>query len=634
MSLIYLFAFALSTSHASTAVSSPADQYVSKANELKLSEQKQWVNLLHHRRNVLGLKRSQIKGENFFLSPTGYKDTQAELEATIRGLLSKESFKEDEHPICVFPARKRWLQEKLNIPEQEFPKASCYLYDRYIKRLNADSVSMIFSSYYANSPGSAFGHTLFRVNQKVKAGEERNELLDHGLGFAANVNTSNPVIYALFGILGGFNGTYTNVPYYFKVREYNDFESRALWSYDLNLTPPEVVMLVDHLWEVGGTEFSYYFYTQNCAFHMLTVMQAAIPRLSVADDVRFYVIPAEAIRVSMEEEGLITNVTFRPSAKEKFETRWANLSDEEQDIFREWRKTRQPNSITEKSIGDARKIALLDAALDYFDFKFPRAEPNSAEVKQRNLVLGTRAKIPLPSEPLKVEPPHHQRPDKGHTTARVNLAVGVLDSGSKESTFEEFRVRFALHDLLDVPIGYPENSVVEFMDFKFRYFNDPSKFQMEDFKIFSLLSLAPLKEFSDSPSWGLLVGGRRFYDKRCFNCFGFAIDGHYGLSGSFLGEKLLTYGLLKVSAVAAPKVEHSDGYLSAGPVVGAVFAFSNYTRFKADWTNEFALFRHAEHLGEQRFELRQNFGLDWSIGLQYLKRPDNTEATFNLYKFM
>jgi hypothetical protein len=35
------------------------------------------------------------------------------------------------------------------------------------------------------------------------------------------------------------SGEYSLMPYYRKVKEYGDFESRDLWEYELNLSPEE-----------------------------------------------------------------------------------------------------------------------------------------------------------------------------------------------------------------------------------------------------------------------------------------------------------------------------------------------------------------------------------------------------------
>ncbi|MFN9068025.1 MAG: DUF4105 domain-containing protein, partial [Bdellovibrionales bacterium] len=290
----FFFIFFLSVSYAHSIQS-----FLDKANELKIAEEKQWKDLLHFRLNALGQFRSQVKGSEFFLSKTGFKDYSAELEKTILGLLSSEP-KSEEHPVCRFPARKKWLQQKLNIPENLFPKIDCQLYAFYKERMRSNSISVVFSSYYADSPSSSFGHTLFKVNKKRG---ESNELLDWGIGYAGEVNTGNSLVYIYKGLTGGFRGTFSSVPYYMKVREYNDHESRDIWSYELDLSTDELDFLLDHLWEVGDSHFDYYFLTQNCGFHMLTVLEAAVPRLNLVDRVPFWVIPADALKAMTETPG-------------------------------------------------------------------------------------------------------------------------------------------------------------------------------------------------------------------------------------------------------------------------------------------------------------------------------------------
>ena len=70
------------------------------------------------------------------------------------------------------------------------------------------------------------------------------------------------------------------LPYFYKVREYNDYESRDLWEYDLNLSPRAVAMLVAHLWELGSTYFDYFYLSENCSYHSLAVLGVAEPSLT------------------------------------------------------------------------------------------------------------------------------------------------------------------------------------------------------------------------------------------------------------------------------------------------------------------------------------------------------------------
>ena len=45
------------------------------------------------------------------------------------------------------------------------------------------------------------------------------------------------------------------MPYYRKVKEYGDFESRDLWEYELDLNPEESRFMVEHIWEMQKVTF-------------------------------------------------------------------------------------------------------------------------------------------------------------------------------------------------------------------------------------------------------------------------------------------------------------------------------------------------------------------------------------------
>src|SRR5690606_26093360 len=124
-----------------------------------------------------------------------------------------------------------------------------------------------------------FGHTFLRINRRNSDLAPRQELLDYGVDFSAGVDTDNAVVYALKGLLGFFPGVFRRIPYYYKVREYNDYELRDLWEYELSLTQREVDLVVAHLWELGSTHFDYYYLTENCSYHVLGALEVARPDL-------------------------------------------------------------------------------------------------------------------------------------------------------------------------------------------------------------------------------------------------------------------------------------------------------------------------------------------------------------------
>jgi hypothetical protein len=75
------------------------------------------------------------------------------------------------------------------------------------------------------------------------------------VNYAATVNSDDNWSYAWKGLVGKYPGEYSLMPYYRKVKEYGDFESRDLWEYELNLNPEETAFLVKHIWEMQKSVF-------------------------------------------------------------------------------------------------------------------------------------------------------------------------------------------------------------------------------------------------------------------------------------------------------------------------------------------------------------------------------------------
>jgi len=59
------------------------------------------------------------------------------------------------------------------------------------------------------------------------------------------------------------------MPYYLKVREYNDMENRDVWEYELDLSHDTIDRVLMHVWELGPIYFDYYFFDENCSYYLL-----------------------------------------------------------------------------------------------------------------------------------------------------------------------------------------------------------------------------------------------------------------------------------------------------------------------------------------------------------------------------
>ncbi|MBC7465250.1 MAG: DUF4105 domain-containing protein [Bdellovibrio sp.] len=615
-SFCFVFLFSrISSAQTQSSVNEPVQQLIQIAKEKKVADQRGWLKLLHFEPNAYFVTRSQIVDTSFFFSADGYKDAQAELDATIKAFflpidsfLDKKEIKKTDHsrhPICRFPARLQFL--KTELPNAAawalLPKPECGYYQIYYEALAPHSVSFIFSSFYPDSPGSAFGHTLFRINKNDKKNVNNQELLDHGIGYAANITTSNPLIYAVMGILGGFTGTWSNLPYYYKVREYNDFEARDLWSYELDLSQYEVNMLVMHLWEIGAHNFTYYFFTQNCAFHMLTSLEAAAPRLYLSDKIpSLYVIPSDALKALFETPGLVKDINYRPSIRRTFISRYELLTDTNKDLFKQYAKMQMIPTEVEKE-SPQQKANFLDTAIDLHNLINPAniTDPADARYKTKQKLLSARAHVDYVSQPLQIPIIPEQQPEKSHSSTRVGLSAN-----SDKQLFLDYR--FALHDLLDQNTGLPKNSQLEFGYLSAVITKDHVR--MNDFIFFRVLNMNPVSFYAQKLSWGIEIGMTNLdYCSNSSNCAatGAAFKAGYA---SDVGP-FVTWAMGRGSARYGAELDHSVTYAAIGYELGLLYNIHPKHALLATYLQDYPDARSSNELlsVQYRYHLAKDFEL-------------------------
>ncbi len=508
-----------------------------------------------------------MDGQSFFVSPAGKRNPKAELEATVQAFFAPPPAEGGApHAQCRFPARLLWLGRRLGIDPARLPARTCPEWEDFRERLDAKSVTLVFSSYYLNNPSSAFGHTFMRISRADGApGVVRSDLLDYGIDYAAVVTTSNAVIYAAKGIFGGFEGRFSHYPYYFKVRQYNDYETRDIWEYDLDLTRDQVAMLVAHLWELGQSWFDYYYLTENCSFHMLTVLEAANPDVELVERIPFWVIPADTVKALYAAPGLVKAVRYRPSIWTQFRHRAETLSAEDRALVR---GLVEDGADLSADLAPERRMATLDTALDYIDFREGdailkgRAEPAARKRK----LLAARSAIRMPSPDLLVPPPYDRMPQVGHDSGRAGLTFGWSDD---LGPFERLDFRFALHDLTDPEAGYPDYAQIEFFSTRLRYNPDPDSLWLERFDAVRVVSLSPVTTFNRQFSWKIGFGAKTIRDESCRNCLAGSFDLGGGYAVSLLDRpRVVAFAMADVETVASPRLLDHKFRLGVGPLGG------------------------------------------------------------------
>jgi hypothetical protein len=636
-----------------------------RARAQQIAESVEWRKLLHFESGLFGGRESQVDGEKFFLSSDGKDDPRLELEATLQQFFSAPQpdpvqasgetagapapsltvASNNQHALCRFPARFRYLNRVLEIEKQagaHLPKPICFKRDEFRERLSAQSVTLVFSSFYLNNPSSAFGHSFLRIVSKKSVGQDgkRHELLDYGINYAAVVTTSNPLMYAVFGMAGWFQGTFTSVPYYYKVREYNDYEARDLWGYDLNLAPQEVEMLVDHLWELGSTHYDYFYFTENCSYHMFTTLEAAVPRLELVNQLPYYVIPSDTMRVLMKEPGLVTGFTYRPSVRALFEARLKKLTEVEKRNLKWVARDRELERL-DPTLDVASKARIFDTALDYIEFQHPedllKENSQSAEYKQRLLL--SRAKLAVRSEPFQVEEPRHEMPHLGHGVRRLTVAGGsehLDDEGS--GAYAQLGMRFALHDFLDPSPGYPYASQIEFLNLNGRVRNlsgsAQTQFELQDSALFRVRSLSPLTTFKRDISFRAEGGFMRVRDLNCDRCGAGYFEAAPGLAVSLDEQSVWTlYGFADFQLAFSAAFLTSSWRVGAGPSAGVLFTPSERFRGLLQAGYKHLAFSGEPQSYEARAEFRYVFNSSFVLHASATRWMRSTEAAGGLMMY-
>ena len=396
---------------------------------------------------------------------------------------------------------------------------------------------MVFSSYYLNNPASAFGHTFLRLNrEEVASGGERLDLIDQAVDFAATADTSNAVLYAFEGLFGFFRGEFSARPYFYKVREYADYESRDLWEYELSLDQRQIAMLVGHLWELGQTWFDYYYVTENCSYHILGALEAADPKLDLLSHLGPATLPADSVKALFANPGLVRAVRYRASARTELAARTAGFEGAELDAVQELADGEDPPGLDATPTDE--RVRVLDAAVDLVDVRHGRdivtgADPAAERLRQR--LLERRSAIGVPSPPLVIPPPPAGGPERGHGSMRFGLGAA---SSRQEGLLLLLDARMALHDLTDPPAGFSPRTQIEFFKLLLSLANRPGTLRLEEASLVEVTSLNAIDRFERRLSWKFRVGATRVADAGCDRCIAglLTVGGGPGLvsdSGAF-----------------------------------------------------------------------------------------------------
>jgi hypothetical protein len=407
-----------------------------------------------------------------------------------------------------------------------------------------------------------YGHTFLRLGRKNYGSDE--PLLDYTANFAAQTNTKNGLLFAIKGLAGGYPGAFSTHPYYIKVQQYNNLESRDLWEYKLNFTQEEIDRLLNHLWELGPTWMSYYFLNKNCSYQLLPVLEVARPSLNFAPHFQWRSIPLDTMRIVLEEKNLISERRFRPSHIREMRVARAALSPDDLKLAEDLAKHSGAEERLQTLPAD-RQRRVLESAYRYWRYKngFERDLPENVRAKERELLLLRNALPAESSGAAKVVIPVPPAPETAHGTGRISLGFGA----DRTTTFQEFFIRPALHDIEEDPTGFVDGSELEMFSVKFRYNDDRKNLYLENGTLIDIVSLSPLDPWLYSPSWRVRAELKpvKDLDKNPDTTFSAGVNGGSGFKvGPF-------YSLVELDSALGSVFQ--DGYRVGGGLSGGLLFY-------------------------------------------------------------
>lgn len=468
-----------------------AEMYIAKAQQMHLQDQLAWKRLMYADQQG----QSEVRYDGYYLSDDGQHNIKNELQANIQALF--QPAQPNQSIRCRFPARSQWLMTQLQIQSTQLPEVQCPEFDDWFGKINPYKATLIYATDFMGNPSSMFGHTLLRIDPE---NQKELNLVSYAINYAATVADADSWSFAWKGLTGQYPGEYSLMPYYRKVKEYGDFESRDLWEYELNLSASETQFLVKHIWEMKHVSFPYYFASDNCAYRLLGLLEIVRSELKLKSQFKVDVMPIETIR-AVEKQGLVADTVYRPALETQL---LAQATQHGQALAKQAHQVafslpaEMANQLAPYT--EIERAQILEMAYDdlYLYLTSRKVQGEFAQPRLRQLLV-LRSEIQLEKQRKDAARPALD-PTQGHHAKNISFTAGQLQG----DTFYELGNRQAYHDLIDPQGGFRTGTQLMFWDGSLQY--RQNRLKLEHFDFLSVNSYNPITPFKTPLSWGFNLG--------------------------------------------------------------------------------------------------------------------------------
>lgn len=546
------------------------------AEQTKLYENPYWSKLLHYRNGL-----SEIDSSNFFISKEGKTDLKKELFETIDSL---ESGKND--VLCRFPLRVEWLKNNIPNLEEKIVKYKCAELDEFLTLIDAKYVTMVFPTAHINSPASMYGHTFLRVSSN-----HDTPLISNAINFAAKTNDTNGLIFAYKGLFGEYEGRYSILPYYEKIKEYNNLEQRDIWEYDLDLTQEEINRLVLHTFELKDSYSDYFFFKENCSYNILWLLEIARNDLDLVSKFTFKTVPLDTIKI-LKPYNLIKESNFRYSSMKKMK----HILEEKIENKEHIESFVNDDTPLVDGLSEEDKISYLDFKISYLQYQRTNNEFDKKEYLGKYLELLKQRSFYKKASDYEIKSPIN--PLDSHDSARVSFFYSSDES-------YELGLKPVYNDIYDISDGYLQGAYIDFFDVNIKK-EESENIKLDRFTLLKIKSLAPRDIFFKPYSWGIDLGYEHFKDQSDY----LKVKPEVGLT--FGAQKDFIYMMLGSNIY----YKNSDQLYSLGSSFG--FVSNRFDNLKIGFN--YSYYKYNKSLENNEIEIFTTYKLDRnaSLNIKYI----------------
>lgn len=465
------------------------------AKEVFFAYDQQWLALLHYQPGIFSEYVGTIDSADFYLAENGRYDPEAELLATVE-LFSQGV---DHETICRFPARYKLLLNKRLIKETD---VKCKEYDDFLSDLRPAGIALLFTDAYMNNPSSMFGHTLLRINTSRNG----TQMLAHGANYGAfTEGKENTLLYAVYGLSGGYDAGWTVRPYHNVINTYNNIENRDIWEFQLDFSAEERDMLAAHLWELGHTRSRYYFFTNNCSYMIMEVLDAVRPSLRLARQFPLQTIPLDTVKAVFRAPGLVKDVNYRPSRRTEIVNRLEQMNLRQKRAFLNAVR-KQDYDLPE--IDAAERAEVLETVYQYIQYQFVSKELEISTYRRRSFAALTARNRLRVQKVQTVKKNEGSSPLRSHEAMQTTFGIGSRNS----KTFQEISYRPAYHSLTDANDGLVPGAEINFLNTSIRRYLQTDKIVLNSLNLVGIKSLAPADAVFDPVSFAINIDVAREFN--------------------------------------------------------------------------------------------------------------------------